>query len=169
VEKAPRRPQTESRQGHRLPAGHRPPRPPRPGRDGRRGHADPAQDCPPERGHCRHRPRRAVRDPPHRTRPQGSTLPGGHVLCGMTLPSPTRRPGTLPPPTRRSPGPPSRRSRSSGKPGLAGYVISGLASASVPVTAAIANRVRQSRRQHRQGQSSRLRLVVAGAVAGGNS
>jgi hypothetical protein len=99
----------------------------------------------------------------------GSALPGGRRTETLVPdvphrrhdpPGPTRRPGALPPPTRRS--------RSSGKPGLAGYVISGLASASVPVTAAIANRARQSRRQHRQGRSSRLRLVVAGAVAGGN-
>ena len=52
-----------------------PPGPPRPGRNGRRGHADPARDCPPEGEHCRHRPRRAVRDPPHHARRQGSTQP----------------------------------------------------------------------------------------------
>ena len=49
--------------------------PPRPGRNGRRGHADPARDCPPEGEHCRHQPRRAVRDPPHHARRQGSTQP----------------------------------------------------------------------------------------------
>ena len=109
----------------------------------------------------------------------GSALPGaaGHRLSSPGRPAPrhdppgpARRPGTLPSPARRPPvrlpgvpqprktGPGRKRHLGTRAGERPGYCRSRQQGSAVP-----------SWRRHRQGQSSRLRLAVAGAVAGGNS